>query len=77
MLLEVGPLVKGGDVDIVTLHQGEAYYLAARTIHRFCASEETVRVLEMSSGGPSDSVRLEDDYRRVTKVPQPFLQSDK
>ena len=77
LLLEVGPLVKGGDVDIVTLHQGEAYYLAARTIHRFCASEETVRVLEMSSGGPSDSVRLEDDYRRVTKVPQPFLQSDK
>ena len=77
LTIEVGPLVEGGEVEVVSLFPGEAYYIPARTIHRFCAGPDDVLLLELSPSGPSDSVRLEDDYRRVTDIPQPGPQSDK
>jgi len=77
LTLEVGPLAKGAPVEIVTLHPGDAYYLPAQTIHRFCADKDEVRLLEISNSGPSDSVRLEDDYRRIKRIPTPPPQSDK
>ena len=77
LFLEVGPLAPGGGIETITLRPGEAYYLSAQTIHRFCAGDERVKLLEISNGGPSDSVRLEDDYRRITKIPTPGPQSEK
>jgi len=77
LTLEVGPQERGGPIQRVSLHPGEAYYLEARTIHRFCAEESDVTLLEISPSGASDSVRLEDDYRRITKIPTRGNQSDK
>ena len=77
LTLEVGPLSTGASVEALTLYPGEAYYLEARTIHRFCADEEGVILLEVSSQGADDSVRLEDDYRRITKIPSRGPHSDK
>lgn len=75
--LEVGPLQKGGPVDVVKLHEGEGYYLEAQTIHRFCAESGEVKILEVSNQGPDDSVRLEDDYRRIENIPRRGPQSEK
>lgn len=77
LTIEVGPLAEGGEVELVSLFPGEAYYLPARMIHRFCANAEEVLLLELSPSGPSDSVRLEDDYRRITDIPERIPQSDK
>ncbi len=77
LTLEVGPLVDGGAIESIKLTAGDAYHLQARTIHRFCAEQGDVRVVEISNHGPSDSVRLEDDYRRITAVPRHGPQSDK
>jgi|TARA_Y100000296_G_C5171234_1_gene257388 hypothetical protein len=33
--------------------------------------------VEVSIAGTDDSVRLEDDYRRITDIPAPGPQSDK
>ena len=75
--IEVGPLVEGGTVETHAVYPVEAFFVPALTIHRFCAGAEEVRLLEISDAGSADSVRLEDDYRRVTQVPPPFPQSDK
>jgi mannose-6-phosphate isomerase-like protein (cupin superfamily) len=75
--IEVGPLQEGGPVETISVFPGEAYHVSAMTIHRFCAGSEDVRLLELSHSGPSDSVRLEDDYRRITQIPTRGPQSDK
>ncbi len=75
--IEVGPLTEGGEVELISLFPGEAYHVPARMIHRFCAGPEDILLLELSASGPSDSVRLEDDYRRVTDIPERGPQSDK
>jgi len=77
--LEIGPRAPGEAPEVVTLTPGCAYHLSARTIHRFCAGEEGVKIIEVSNQGPSDSVRLEDDYRRltITDIPEITPQSDK
>jgi mannose-6-phosphate isomerase-like protein (cupin superfamily) len=77
LTLEVGPLTPGASVKALTLYPGEVYYLESRTIHRFCADKGGVTVLEISSHGADDSVRLEDDYRRITKIPDRGPHSDK
>jgi mannose-6-phosphate isomerase-like protein (cupin superfamily) len=77
LTIEVGPLSEGGAVEAVSVFPGEAYHVSAMTIHRFCAGPEDVRLLELSHNGPSDSVRLEDDYRRITKIPERGPQSEK
>lgn len=77
--LEIGPRCPGEKPEVVTLTSGCAYHLSARTIHRFCAGEEGVKIIEVSNQGPSDSVRLEDDYRRLTikDIPEVTPQSEK
>jgi mannose-6-phosphate isomerase-like protein (cupin superfamily) len=69
LTLEVGPLKPGAPVETLTLRPGEVCYLEAMTIHRLCANEEGVTLVEISNQGARDSVRLEDDYRRITKIP--------
>ena len=77
LTLEGGPHAEGGDIDILHLNPGDAYYLESRTIHRFCADGEEVVLVEVSNQGASDSVRLEDDYRRIRTFPDRGRQSDK
>ncbi len=75
--LEVGPHNEGGEIEVIALFPGMAYYLPANTIHRFCAGDEGATIVEISNAGSSDSVRLEDDYRRITDIPRLGPQSDK
>ena len=43
---------------------GEIFHVTTGTIHRFCAEETDVRLVEVSTPELDDVVRLEDDYRR-------------
>jgi mannose-6-phosphate isomerase len=47
-----------------TLSEGETYHVTQGTIHRFCAGEEDVSIVEVSTPEIDDVVRLEDDYAR-------------
>jgi len=64
-------------VSTVTLAPGECYFLDANIIHRFCALTVDVVLVELSGAGPDDSVRLEDDYLRITEIPDKGPQSEK
>jgi len=77
LTIEIGPRVEGGTVTTEKIEAGMGYYLESRTIHRLCAEDGPVVVVEVSTQGPSDSVRLEDDYRRITDIPNKGPQSDK
>lgn len=60
-LLEIGKrrrLMKPGAVADIT----------PKTIHRFCAPYEDVRLIEVSTPQVHDVVRLEDDYGRSPKA---------
>ena len=75
--IEEGPFWPGGDIHEVNLTEGMTYLMPANVIHRLCAGPEGATLLDLSPGGCSDSVRLEDDYRRVTDVPDRAPQSEK
>lgn len=75
--LEVGPHREGGEIEVVSLSPGMGYCLPANTIHRFCAGGEGAVIIEVSNAGSPDSVRLEDDYRRITNIPHIGPQSNK
>ena len=75
--IEEGPFCSGGEIHETTLAEGMTYLMPANVIHRLCAGPEGAVLLELSGAGSSDSVRLEDDYRRVTEVPEQPPQSDK
>jgi mannose-6-phosphate isomerase len=77
LTIEIGPRFEGDTVKAEKVHRGMGYYLESRTIHRLCAEDGAVVVMEVSNQGPSDSVRLEDDYRRITDIPDKGRQSDK
>jgi len=61
LLLETG---MGADAVIQTLTSGGVFHISPGTIHRFCATDEDVTLLEVSTPELSDVVRLEDDYAR-------------
>ena len=75
--IEEGPFCPGGDIHEVCLTEGMTYLMPANVIHRLCAGQHGATLLELSGAGTADSVRLEDDYRRVTDVPNRAPQSDK
>ncbi len=77
IIIEEGPFCAGGDIHEVLLSEGMTYLMPANVIHRLCGGPEGATLLELSGAGSSDSVRLEDDYRRVTQVPSRAPQSDK
>ena len=49
-----------------TLKEGETYHVAPKTVHRFCALNDDVAILEVSTPEIDDVIRLEDDYARST-----------
>jgi mannose-6-phosphate isomerase-like protein (cupin superfamily) len=48
------------------LQVGESYHVAPGTIHRFCATDHDVVLVEVSTPDLDDVVRIEDDYTRTT-----------
>ena len=77
MILEEGPYNQGEEIERHALEVGDVFHVFPGTIHRFCAEESDVRLVEVSTTEINDVVRLEDDYRRVTDIPDPLPNSDK
>ncbi len=79
LVCEEGPRRPGDDVIRHVLGPGGIFHVRAGTIHRFCAEETDVRLVEVSTSEIQDVVRLEDDYRRIdpADIPQPVRQSEK
>jgi len=52
--------------DLVSLRllSGDVFHVTPHTIHRFCAVEENVVLVEVSTPELDDVVRLQDDYTR-------------
>ena len=74
---EAGPYFEGDTIHLHTMHPGDVFHVAPGTIHRFCAPDTDVRIVEVSTSETSDIVRLEDDYRRIKHIPTPPPTSDK
>jgi len=70
LVCEEGPTEVGGEIQRHIMGPGEIFHVRPGTIHRFCAEETDVRLVEVSTSETSDVVRLEDDYRRITDVPR-------
>jgi mannose-6-phosphate isomerase len=60
LILEIGdnPPVRS------LLQPGESFHVKPGTIHRFCAGDKPVRLVEVSTPELDDVVRLEDKYAR-------------
>ena len=69
LTIEAGPTHQGGDIVKIEVAEGEAYHLPSGQVHRFCAEGTAVRLIEVSQGGASDYVRVEDDYDRISNLP--------
>jgi len=74
---ESGPYHEGDTIHIYTMKAGEIFHVPSGTIHRFCAEEGDVRLVEVSTPETQDLVRLEDDYRRITDISKPPPNSGK
>ena len=71
LVCEEGPAVAGGEILRHTMKPGEVFHVRPGTIHRFCAEQTDVRLVEVSTAEIQDVVRLEDDYRRIQDIPAP------
>lgn len=61
-------LLETGNAESLTLHEmmpGEVFHVTPGTIHRFCAAEERVILVEVSTPELDDVVRLADDYSGI------------
>lgn len=61
LLLEIG---SGENLTRSTLVTGDVYHITPLTIHRFCATDERVVLVEVSTPELEDVVRLQDDWSR-------------
>ena len=77
LTIESGPTVTGGEIETITVETNQAFHLPSGQIHRFCAEAGRVRIVEVSQSGTSDYVRVEDDYDRITNLPEQLRSSDK
>lgn len=55
---------EGGEYRKDTLEKGETFRVYPGMVHRFCAIDKDVSLLEVSTPELHDIVRLEDDYSR-------------
>lgn len=51
--------------EIRHLYPGDTYHVTPGTIHRFCAGDYPVKLVEVSTPELDDVVRLQDEYDRV------------
>jgi mannose-6-phosphate isomerase-like protein (cupin superfamily) len=61
LLLEIGVVP---NVTQLTLAPGEIYHVTPKTVHRFCAYDEDVVLVEVSTPELDDVIRISDDYAR-------------
>ena len=56
----------GEGLDMVSHHlgYGDTFHIPVGTVHRMCAYDGNVKLVEVSTSYPNDVVRLEDDYAR-------------
>lgn len=47
------------------LVEGEVFHVSPMKLHRFCAKDTDVTLIEVSTCYPKDVVRVEDDYGRA------------
>ncbi len=62
LLLEIGA---GDNIKQHVLSPGDIYHVTPGTIHRFCAQDGDVILVEVSTPELDDVVRLHDDYKRL------------
>lgn len=60
-----GELTIETDKEKVNLLSGQSFHIKPKTVHRFCAYNGAVEVIEVSTPQLDDVVRLEDDYQRI------------
>lgn len=60
LVLEIGK----GPIERRILQPGEVFHVKPGTVHRFCADQVDVRLVEVSTPELDDVVRLEDKYTR-------------
>jgi len=77
LILESGPQHEEDSIVCHTLLPGDIFHVPPGTVHRFCAEQGDVKVVEVSTPEIRDVVRLEDDYRRITDHPIPLKTSGK
>jgi|TARA_Y100000310_G_C20677905_1_gene814169 mannose-6-phosphate isomerase-like protein (cupin superfamily) len=65
---EAGPYFEGDTIHTHILEPGGIFHVRPATIHRFCAPDGDVRLIEVSTPEVEDIVRLEDDYRRIVDI---------
>lgn len=51
------------------LFPGETYHIPPGLVHRFCALDEEVELMEVSTTELDDVVRIQDDYKRLSTTP--------
>ena len=61
--LEIG-VPEALDYKVLYLSPGSVFHVSAGTVHRFGATRERVKLVEVSSPEIDDVVRLEDMYKR-------------
>lgn len=64
LLLEIG---QGDQIDKQRLLPGDCFHVKPGTVHRFCAENSSVLLIEVSTPELDDVVRLEDDFMREGK----------
>lgn len=62
LVLEVG---SGESFEVKRLHPGFTFHVKPGTVHRFCAEELGVVLVEVSTPELDDVIRLEDDYTHM------------
>ena len=77
LVCEEGPRSVGEPIIRHIMGPGDIFHVRPGTIHRFCAEETDVRLVEVSTSEIQDVVRLEDDYRRIKEVPADIKASGK
>jgi quercetin dioxygenase-like cupin family protein len=65
LICEEGAGQEGSAIERHVMLPGDIFHVRPGTIHRFCAEEGDVRLVEVSTAEIRDVVRLEDDYRRI------------
>jgi mannose-6-phosphate isomerase len=63
--VEIGSKNTGIKVD--HLDPGQVMHIPPKTVHRFCAEDDEVKLIEVSTPELDDVVRIEDFYGRTNK----------
>lgn len=61
LLLEIGRVE---NLTFMSLTVGQTFHIEPLTVHRFCAADEDVVLVEVSTPELDDVIRLADDYSR-------------